>query len=194
MDCDFDLDTVVWHLVRKFVQRCKKDFDLRADYGKEEDFFSQARIAALVAVANYDAKKKVKLSTFVFGCVENKLKDMYDYERMRICENDHDSLDYLSEEEVPEEKYASPLTDIADVEFDLTMRAILTKEEYELYFEHFVLGKSMREIGGDSKTKRRGLRECSQRILRKYMSLEENRDRVLIQRSLQNKWLDDLQN
>ena len=45
--------------------------------GDREDIESEARLAALIAIAKYDESKKIKLSTFVAACVHNHMKDLY---------------------------------------------------------------------------------------------------------------------
>jgi DNA-directed RNA polymerase specialized sigma24 family protein len=178
---EIDIDALVWYHIHKFI----RENDVEGHLNQKDDLYSEARITALRAVAKFDAKKGAKLSTFIFECVKNYFKDRSDYESIRP--HQFESLHTENEDGDHEERFCG-ITDSRDIEFDLTMRAILTKNEYDLYYKKIVMGYSIREIA--STVKEREVLSCTfQSILRKFESLEKSQEQILTRRSHQDKWL-----
>ena len=137
----------------------------------------------MIAIAKYDSHKKAKLATFVTDCVNNRLIDIARYESHRPhCD------------EIPEDLEGTGYTTIQDLEFNMTMKTILTDREYLVYFKTFVEDRSIREISGKNKLMSRvEARTCYRSIIVKFQSLEKSQIKLLTQRTLQNMWLEDSQ-
>jgi DNA-directed RNA polymerase specialized sigma subunit len=179
VEFDFQLDELLWHLVNQHVRRQSRT---KTHLNTEEDLFSEARIAAMVAITSYDLDKKTKLSTFVAECVTNRLRDIDRYERRRP-----------SFDEIPEDLEGTGYDTIEDMEFNMTMRSVLNDREYLVYFKIFVEDRSIRDISvGENKIMSKGeASQCLRLILQKFRFLEKSQIRLLTRRTLQTKWLED---
>jgi len=136
---------------------------------------SEAKAAAAFAIREYNVNKKASLTTFVYECVKNRLIDVTKAKEP----------DFIYE--LPEETYTTE----DDLNFSLTMRGLLSPEEYAIFYMRFVEDYSEREIALKLKTHRKRVKECLHRILQRYLSIEKNHHRISTQRRLAAKWLDD---
>lgn len=172
-----ELDNLLWHLVHKFMRK-QRNFSSQLN-NTAEDLMSEAKLAALMAIRKYDAKKAAKIKTWIYVCVENHLRDLSDYERSKP------SIDYVDE-----------LPDVAEdyqdrVDFNITMKRLLRPEEYRLYEKMYVEGFSMREVVRLKMFKEREAQCLHHRISSRLASLEESLDSHLTQKKLQENWLAD---
>lgn len=167
--------SMLWHLVNYYGvnERAK------------EDLFQEAQIAAFTAIAKYDATKKASMRTFVYRCVKAKLVDI-----QRDAMAQKRTAQIVPLEDVMSELEGTAYNTIEDVEFNLTMKALLTHAEYRVYFLCFVEDKTLRDISSEMKCSLRRAHQCYQSILRKFALLEESHTRLLTRRGLQEKWLD----
>lgn len=136
----------------------------------------------MIAISKYDASKSTSLKTFVFECVRNKLED--------LARREDASPNFELEADTRNALEGTEFDNIADVEFDLTMKALLTDLEYSVYFKSYVEEYSERETSAELGITRRRVRECLHHILAKFKSLESSRDKILTQIELQKRWLE----
>ena len=78
-----------------------------------------------------------------------------------------------------------------DLNFSLTMKELLSVDEYRVFYMHFVEDRSETEIARLLKVSRKKVSTCLHRILRLYLSVEQNHHQISTQRRLAEKWLDD---
>lgn len=172
MDCIEEYNGMLWYLVRKFTAKDKTI--------NEQDLMQEARIAAMVAISKYDSKKSASLKTFISRCVQNRLMDVCN---RKVLQASKEPLPF----EILEENGGEYT--LEDVEFDLTMRALLSSLEYKVYYKSFVEDKSERDIMREMSLTRHGVRRCLHHILRSYQSIVESRNKVSTQLRLQENWL-----
>lgn len=166
--------SMLWHLVNQFGSYERN----------KEDLFQEAQIAAFTAIAKYDASKKASIRTFVYRCVKAKLVDIQRDSMAKKRQGKVVPLEDAGELE------GTAYNTIEDVEFNLTMKALLNKAEYRVYFMCFVEDKSLRDVSSELNVSLRKAHQCYQSILLKFASLEESHTRHLMRRGLQEKWLD----
>ena len=173
MKFDDSIVRLLWHIVSEFENKT-------GSYTKD-DLFQEARIAAAIAMAKYDASKKTKISTYIYSHVSGHLRNL---KRSLIAETRR------------EESYTESMSllrhdnDIETLEFVLTMKKILSNKEYAVLILHFVKGHTLQETAKILKTAKQGVVECSRVILRKYELLEKSLRQGLTQTRLQSSWLE----
>ena len=165
-----EYEGMLWHLVRKFTSR---DKTISAD-----DLIQEAQIAAIAAISRYDSNKKASRKTFIYECVSNRLKDVCNRKVMVQASTTEWDLEAIGGEYT-----------LDDVEFDLTMRSLLSEMEYKVYFKTFVQDKSSRDVAEDLNVTKYRVEKCLQHILHKFTSIVESRNNVLTQLRHQESWL-----
>lgn len=170
---DENIVRLLWHIVKKFEDT--------GSYSKD-DLFQEARIAATIALAEYDVNKKTKISTYIYSHVYGHLKNLrrsYISERKR--EKDYSEVFTLLDS----------FNEIEFVEFILTMKKILNEKEYAVFVLHFAKGFTVEETAKLLKTAKMGVVACSRVIRHKLRLLEKNLHQNLTQTRLQSSWLED---
>lgn len=168
-----EFESMIWHLVHRHFQ---------SNLNREE-LMQEARVAAFTAIAKYDASKKASLRTFVFQCVRNHILNLT-HPKLK------DAVEIVPLDEVMmNELEGTAYNTIEDVEFNLTMKKLLNKLEYEVYFKCFVEDKGLKTVSSELEVSFRRAHQCYQSILQKFSSLAENQHKILTRRELQNKWL-----
>ena len=167
-----DFTNMIWHLVSRHLSKSNLN---------HEELMQEARIAAFTAIAKYDASKKASLRTFVYRCVENHI--------LKVA-RDNQRVEMVPLDDVSNELEGTAYNTIEDVEFNLTMKKLLTKVEYDVYFKCFVEDKGLKTVSSELGISFRRSHQCYHHILSKFASLVESHHQILIRRELQNKWLD----
>jgi len=172
---DYDLsDALLWTLVKKFSRQTKKH--------TTEDLMSEARAAAAFAIREYRKDKKASMESFIFECVKNRLSDV-------VKANELD-LVFDGESHQMESSYSTE----DDINFSLSMKELLTPDEFVVFHMRFVEDYSEREIAKILKTPKGRISKCLHRILLQYLSIEKNHHQILTQRKLAERWLEDSPN
>lgn len=110
------LDSLLWSLARKFRTS--------GAYSRE-DLYCEARLAALIAIQKFKKEKKTRLSTFVYRAALNHLIEIQEREKKRGA----------VESSFVQDTSTFPQKEI---EHRLTMRGLLTEEEWCIYQKLFV--------------------------------------------------------
>lgn len=111
-----EYDRVIKSAAHKYAAR------LLAERPNEyDDVMNEARIAAWRALERYDGSRQVKVETFIFNCVRNKMFDLAKHARRlgRNIATSHEDLDSFSEED-------------ADVAHGILMKQVLSADELNL--------------------------------------------------------------
>jgi RNA polymerase sigma factor (sigma-70 family) len=161
-------DALLWSLVKRFTKANGKN--------TPDDYMSEARAAAVFAIRHYDKRKNDSLEAYVVECVKNRLIDL----RRKDKNEDKNSYD-LPEGSVNEE---------SNIHFSLTMKQLLSPDEYGVFVQHFVEDRSASEIARGLKVHKRKVLACLDLICRKYELIETNHRRISTQRQLTVKWLE----
>lgn len=175
MDAATDFDGMLWNLAYRYSKT-----ELRNQY-TVEDLFSEARLVALKVIKKYKADKNSKISTYVYHCVENRLKDISRKIGRSPIEYHGDFRRYEKASEQSCE----------DLEFALMMKGLLTDKEYVFFQKIYVEDFSMKDLttGPNRIANRREANKCLARIHQKYLSLEKSQTKILTQRARQERWL-----
>lgn len=172
MDDNFEwLNSFLWRLVHNFSNS-------KNTLNTKEDLINEARATAFVAISNYNAEKSASMKTYVWRCVENRLKDLYKSEKR--------SPELVHCEVMPE---AVAFDDIKDLEFNMTMQSLLTLLEYKVYYKAFVEDKGLRQIAKESNLTYFKVQKCYTRILQKFQSIESTQEMISTKLQLQDQWL-----
>lgn len=176
-----DFNTLLQYLVGEFLKNHSFEGKLN---DQRDDLLNEARIAAWKAIGDFDEDRKVKLSTWITSSVKWHLGHLYD----KSSANKRGVLSELTdcEEDAP----IAESQEIHDLEFLLSMKAVLTDEEFAVFDMRFVQDFSLGEIQKSLGLTRRGVESCLHHICQKYLSLEENLTRNLTQMQLRHKWLE----
>lgn len=180
MEQDFNLDGLIWTLVGKFIKRNRIEKHLNST---TEDLFSEARLAAIIAITKYDSTKQTKLSTWIYDCVQNHLLDIADKECGR---NEAAEFVELAPEEIEEIEDDSKRSE--NFEFIMSMKSILSAEEYALFMLHFVEDIPISVIVKNNVSSHKKARNLREAILGKYKTVCDYRVKARTQISLQREW------
>lgn len=113
-------------LIRKTALRYAKRFAL-GQFGDNDDFVNEARIAAWRAIEAYREGRKAKLETFISVCIKRRMIDL----RRHALRKSRGQLVCLGLDIEPlVDAVERALPDDEEVEDSLTLRAILDDEEH----------------------------------------------------------------
>lgn len=141
-----NMNSLLWHLVRKFFSHKINTLNT------QEDLMSEARITAAKAIASYDVNNKSSLKTYVYKCVQNRLININNKEAKKVSITIEDISGY----------------NLDDFEFDISMRKILDQIQYEVYFKCFVEDKSQRETAKEIGISLRAVRNNYEQVLKTF--------------------------
>ena len=176
-------DHLLIYLVNEFIKRKGiKDAD-------REQFLNEARVAAWKAVTDFQVEKNVKITTYISTCVNNHLSNV-NKERSRskkrfIRAKESSKIDYYHTRRSGQS--------IEDFEFTLTMKALLTEREFQVFELRFVQDCQSTEIQKALGVGAREVEKCLSSIVAKYQSLEQSLQENLTQIQLRNRWLESSQ-
>jgi len=161
-------DALLWSLVKRFTKS--------NGLNTSDDYMSEARAAAVLAIRKYDKLKNSSLDAYVVKCVKNRLID-------------------LRREDRHEQECSDELPDVvvnceSDMHFSLTMKQLLTPFEYRVYYDHFVEDRSVTEIAKRLEIHKRKVSACLSMVILKYSRIEDSYLMISSRRRLQEKWLD----
>jgi DNA-directed RNA polymerase specialized sigma subunit len=168
-DTEYLSEAVLWSLVKRFTPK-------GTGLNTRDDYMSEARAAAVFAVRGYDRAKNSSLEAFIVECVKNRLIDLHRKGKTEI------KTEELGDEGFYESEH--------DLNFQLTMEQILTKDEYGIYHLHFVEDRSACEISRLLKIRKGDILACIHRIVSKYAKLDDAHLAMAARRRLQEKWLE----
>lgn len=139
-----------------------------------EDIMNEARIAAWRAIERYDESYKVKIETFIFNCVKNKMFDLARYSnrlsRNLITPNDNDVEEESSDDE-------------PSVEHGILLKQVLSEDELNLItcirrgggVVNFV-GELSRRTGMKTSEATKEISECLHHIQHKLKLQDQNQN------------------
>ena len=134
-------------LIRRVVACNVKFFNGGNDF---DDYVSEANIAAIKAIRSFKEDSGAKLSTYIVGCVRNRLIDLHKhYARQK----------YQAEE--------FPIDDYAQYFHYSPSRIVLTQKEKSLAIKAIDAGGKNNLIGRSPKNKRGEIRACFLQLHRK---------------------------
>ena len=151
------VEKIQFHFAKKFEKSCDS----------KEDALQQARLVTMIAMKKFDSDK-ARFTTFLWRCLHNHF--------CNAAKANSNRREKLSSE------IEASFNNVAELEHDLTMKMLLTQNEYAVYFKLFVAGYSKREVAAQL-SKRTGksltislkeVDECSSRIFRKYKFQDKN--------------------
>lgn len=129
-------------------------FRLNKGNHSQEDLISEGRLAAWLAIEKFDSRKEVKLKTFVFKCVENRIKNIQKFDSRRP--------NLLSNYDFEEESF----DDFDLIDLEISAQMILSSSEYDI-FTKYRAGFTFGEIADDIELSYTKVRRCFIRICQK---------------------------
>lgn len=173
-----DFDRLLWALVHKYIRHNKQRLS-GALQRTEDDLYSVACEAAVVAISRYKHNKGMKLSTWVAERVKTALLDSNRTKKTQVQFG-------IKQDAALDESGEYTLEEI---EFDLTMRQLLSPLLYKVFRLKFVESRTEEEIASLLGYSRKKVRECLSRICQRYESLEMNLNKALTTRRRQDRFL-----
>lgn len=146
-----EFDNLIKIVTRKVIQK----FNYEKHFDQYEDFISEARIAAWMAIKTYNKDKNAKLDTYITRCIKNRL---YSINRKRNRKKNPSIL--LSGD-------IAMLADNNNWEHPhFTIQTLLNEKEIKIV-ENVINGESLKQLGS-----RREVKKCLDQI-RQKLTLEE---------------------
>ncbi|HKZ00299.1 MAG TPA: sigma-70 family RNA polymerase sigma factor [Rhabdochlamydiaceae bacterium] len=121
-------DPLLWSIASRFYET--------GAYTKE-DLFSEARLAALIAIRKFKNEKKARLATFIYRAAMNHLINIYNKEKKRKQVETESSIFCGTSDSAQKE-----------IEFDLTIRSLFTEKERDVFEKLFVEDAPVSHIRG----------------------------------------------
>jgi RNA polymerase sigma factor (sigma-70 family) len=168
------------HLVNDFIKRRGlKSADRNA-------FLNEARVAAWKAIGDYKEEKLVKITTYISTCVNNHLSNV----NKELSKNNQRAKE--AKDASPEDPYHTRRSGktVEDLEFVMTMRAVLTPHQFNLFEMRFIQDCSLVEIQRAFDMSPREVEKCLTEIIKKYLQMEEDLKQHVTKRQLQSRWLE----
>lgn len=175
-----DYNFLIQGLVNQFIKKKKLSF-------KDKDqFLNEARLAAWKAIGDFKQEKMVKITTYISTCVNNHLINV-SKEKSRNDRRLKEAIQVSTETPVYQKN------SIEDLEFVLSMKSILTAQEFSVFEMRFIQDCPVSEIRKLLGLTQREVEKCIYHICHLYLSIEENLNKNLTQIQLQNSWLENSQ-